>query len=674
MLARLCLSLALIAGAAHAADPAPRPFTAEVANALVRLGEPQLSPDGKWVVYTLRSADLAKDKYVTDLWRVASAGGTPQRLTLSGEVTGKPRWLPGGEALLFLAARGSDDDKKKGPQLWRLPAAGGEAERLTLVDGGVDDYAVSPDGSRAVLLLTDPKVEPEQLAGWKRKTPPPMVIDRFHFKQDREGYLDQGDGARPKHLHLLDLTSLKTTALTTGEFSERSPAWSPDGKQLAFLSNRSAERDRTQAIGLYLTDAAPAAPARLLAQITTDDDAVPAWSPDGRRLALPTGDEVKWSAYQQWRVSVFDAATGAAQAWSTGLDRGFGAHLSWTPDGAAVLGVVDDDRSNWLARVSPNGKIERLTTGQGTVRAQTQSRDGRLIVLAGGAQWPHELATVEPAGLRRITSHHDAWRAGLQMARMQEVSSTSRDGTVVNSLLSLPATASAAPRLPLMLLIHGGPNGQDAHELGGLGLMRERFVAAGYAVLQVNYRGSSGRGQAFQRAIFADWGNKEVQDLQGAVDWAVKQGFADPARLVVGGWSYGGILTDYLIASDKRFKAAVSGAGSANQISMFGSDQYAVQYEREVGAPWAKPELWMKLSYPFFKADRISTPTLFMGGEKDFNVPIAGSEQMYLALKMLGVPTQLVVYPGQFHGISLPSYQRDVEERFIAWMDRYLKP
>lgn len=204
--------------------------------------------------------------------------------------------------------------------------------------------------------------------------------------------------------------------------------------------------------------------------------------------------------------------------------------------------------------------------------------------------------------------------------------------------------------------------------------LRERLAAAGYAVLLVNYRGSSGRGQAYQRAIFGDWGHLEVQDLHAALDWAVRQGIADPARLGVGGWSYGGLLTDYLIATDTRFKAAVSGAGSGNQLAMFGSDQYAVQYEREIGLPWTQRERWLKVSYPFFKADRIKTPTLFLGGEKDFNVPIAGGEQMYQALKALGVPTQLVIYPGQFHGLSLPSYQRDWETRFIAWMDRHLKP
>ncbi len=193
-------------------------------------------------------------------------------------------------------------------------------------------------------------------------------------------------------------------------------------------------------------------------------------------------------------------------------------------------------------------------------------------------------------------------------------------------------------------------------------------------MLAVNYRGSSGRGAAFQKAIHNDWGHLEVIDLLGAVDGVVKLGVADPDRLGIGGWSYGGISTNYTIATDPRFKAAVSGAGSSLQLTMYGIDQYIVQYEHELGAPWKNPEAWMKVSYPFFHADRIKTPTLFLGGEKDFNVPIAGGEQMYQALKSLGVDTQLVIYPGQFHSLTVPSYERDRLQRYVDWFHKYLQP
>jgi len=241
-----------------------------------------------------------------------------------------------------------------------------------------------------------------------------------------------------------------------------------------------------------------------------------------------------------------------------------------------------------------------------------------------------------------------------------------------------PPSFDASKKYPTLLWIHGGPNGQDDHGLPfntyPLQLERQLFAAHGYVVLAINYRGSNGRGKQFTQSIFADWGNKEVADLLAGVDFAVASGVADPQRLGIGGWSYGGMLTDYTIAADSRFKAAVSGAGLANALALYGTDQYILQYSNELGAPWKSPEAWVKVSYPFFHADHIKTPALFMGGQSDFNVPIIGSEQMYQALRSLGVPTELVIYPEQFHLFTRPSYIHDRMQRYFAWFDTYLHP
>ena len=223
----------------------------------------------------------------------------------------------------------------------------------------------------------------------------------------------------------------------------------------------------------------------------------------------------------------------------------------------------------------------------------------------------------------------------------------------------------------MLLRIHGGPSGQDGHTFTP---ERQLFAGKGYAVLNVNYRGSNGRDTAYQQAIFANWGQKEVVDLLACVDEAVKQGVADPDRLGIGGWSYGGILTDYTIATTTRFKAAISGAGMGNPFGFYGVDMYIFQCDNELGPPWKNPENYLKLGYPFLHADKIKTPTLFMGGDKDFNVPINGGEQMYQALRSLDVPTELVIYPGQFHGFTRPSFIRDRYERYFAWYDKYLMP
>jgi dipeptidyl aminopeptidase/acylaminoacyl peptidase len=288
-----------------------------------------------------------------------------------------------------------------------------------------------------------------------------------------------------------------------------------------------------------------------------------------------------------------------------------------------------------------------------------------------------EIYAVENGELRKLTAHNDALLAELQLGAVEDIGFKSKDGAEIHGMMVKPPSYEAGKKYPTVLWIHGGPNGQDDHSiefsLYPLQFERQLLAAQGYVVLAINYRGSSGRGAEFTKSIFADWGNKEVADLLAGIDYAVQKGIADPERLGIGGWSYGGILTDYTIASDPRFKVAISGAGSANQISMYGSDQYILQYNNELGPPWKSQDLWVKLSYPFFHADRIHTPTLFMGGEKDFNVPIIGSEQMFQALRTLGVPTQLVVYPGQFHLFTRPSYQYDRLQRYLAWYEKYLK-
>jgi dipeptidyl aminopeptidase/acylaminoacyl peptidase len=284
-------------------------------------------------------------------------------------------------------------------------------------------------------------------------------------------------------------------------------------------------------------------------------------------------------------------------------------------------------------------------------------------------QLPTELYAIENGAPRRITRIQDEFLAPLKLATVKGFQSKSKDGTLVSNLLYLPPNYQPGQKLPLVLYIHGGPVAQDSYSFD---MTRQMYAAAGFAVAAVNYRGSSGRGLDYIRSIYGDWGNKEVMDVTGAADHLVQQGIADPARLGLGGWSYGGITTNYTIATDPRFKAAVSGAGSSLQLSMYGTDQYVMQYETELGAPWKNPQKWIDISYPFFKADRIKTPTLFMAAQNDFNVPVAGAEQMYMALRSLGVPTELVIYPGQFHGLSVPSYIRDRMERHIRWYNKYL--
>ncbi|HEX7019914.1 MAG TPA: S9 family peptidase, partial [Gemmatimonadaceae bacterium] len=443
-------------------------------------------------------------------------------------------------------------------------------------------------------------------------------------------------------------------------------------KAIAFVRSAMSEPGHVGEPDIYVMDARKGATPRQLTDFAGPDDGRPAWSPDGHLIAFTRGDEPKYSAYHLMKLAVVPADGSApARVVTPALDRGVSSP-KFAGDGKSVYALVADDRAEELVRIRlSDGAAVRVTDGKRVVQSFVLGNDGRVAVLTTSADRPAEVFALDGApALRQLSHQNDSLVAALRIAPTEDFASRSKDGTDVHGILVRPVGARDGEKLPLILYIHGGPNGQDGYSFS---FDRQLFAANGYAVLSVNYRGSAGRGSAYQKAIFADWGDKEVVDLLGAVDEAVRRGIADPDRLGIGGWSYGGILTDYTIATTTRFKAAISGAGSALQLTMYGVDQYIPQYDLELGTPWTNQANWLKVSYPFFHADRIKTPTLFMGGSADFNVPIVGGEQMYQALRTLGVPTELVIYPGQFHGLTVPSYRKDRYDRFLAWYDKWIR-
>ena len=655
---RVALGLALSVSAALGAQ-AKRPLRVGDMYRIKTVGGVDLSPDGKWVAYTVTTTDSAKDKTDTDVWMTTWDGTQTIHATSTPDNETSPKFSPDGRYLAFLSSRQGG----KGSQLWLLDRQGGEAARVTDLKTGIREYEWSPDGRRIALVMSDPAPDADSA----NKRPKPIVLDKLRFKSDAGGYL--GDSARA-HLYVFDVATRKSEIITPGRYEEGGPAWSPDGKYIAFESKRvEGDPDRSNNSDVFVIEARPGATARRLTSFAGPDGCPCAWSRDGSQIAFLRGADPKYSAYNQERIAVVPAAGGTAR-FATTLDRPM-TSPTFTADGKSLLFLVVDDRTRWLGKVPvAGGTVEHLTQGQRVIADYSANAEGKIAVVNGAARQPNEAFALEGASLRQLSHQNDAWLAEVELATTEDVSFKSKDGAEPHGLLVKPIGYVAGQKYPLLLRIHGGPNGQDAHSFS---FERELFAANGYAVLNVNYRGSNGRGADFQQAIFADWGNKEVIDLLAGVDGVIAMGVADPNRLGIGGWSYGGILTDYTIATTTRFKAGISGAGSALQLSMWGSDQYIYQYENEIGPPWKAQDLWIKLSYPFFHADRITTPTLFLGGDKDFNVPVIGGEQMYESLRSLGVPTQMIVYPNQHHGLSLPSFNYDRLERYVAWYDRFLK-
>jgi dipeptidyl aminopeptidase/acylaminoacyl peptidase len=640
----------------------PRPLQPSDIHRVLNVRDPQVSPDGEWIAYTLTRTDSVRDRSVTDVWMVNWAGTERVRLTSSPDSENTPRWSPDGRHLAFLSSRQEGD----GAQVWLLDRRGGEAERVTSVKGGVRSFAWSPD-SRRLALVIEQDTDTLRADTARNGRALPIVVDRYRFKVDVRGYL----GTERTNLALFDLGTRKVDSLTWTLHDDDSPAWSPDGSRIAFVRTVESEPGVPANSDIWVMEARRGATPRRLTEFPGPDAGPLSWSPDGRWIAFRQGDEPQYFLYQQYRVAVVPADGSAAPRFvSPSLDLPM-ASPEWSVDGAHIFTIVQDDRARNLARLRvSDGAVEWPLRGRHVVDAFSQSPGGRLAVLLAEADRLGEIHALDGATPRRLTVHTDSFFQLVRIVQARDFTSRSPDGTVVNGLYFPPLDAPQGSRPPLVAWIHGGPHAQDEFAFH---FDRQLLAAHGYGVLAVNYRGSSGRGFEHGKALFADWGNREVVDMEAAMDEAVRLGLADPDRLGVGGWSYGGILTNYLIASNQRYRAAFSGAGASLFMSLFGVDQYVDQYAPELGYPWENPDLYMRISYPFFRAPQIKTPTLFMVGERDHNVPAAGSEQMYMALRSVGTPTQLIIYPGQPHGIGVPSYRVDRMTRVLDWYARYLR-
>jgi dipeptidyl aminopeptidase/acylaminoacyl peptidase len=672
------LLLAILPHTTHAQKPPmqPRPITVDDLFQIREVSDPQLSPDAQSVAYTVKTLLLKEDKSEERIWSVPADGGDAIPLTAEGVSSSHPRWSPDGKYLAFLSARNEGKT-----QVWLLNRSGGEAQRLTGTPQDVDDFAWSPDSTRLVVILRD--ASEEELAeaktkdkekddddkGKKPKTRKPWVIDRLQFKTDEVGYLDR----RRAHLYVLDLATKNLTQITSGDYDDAHAAWSPDSSLIAFASNRSKpDPDRTYNTDIWVVAANNTDKGAQLTQVTTNpgDDDVPSWSPDGKLITYITQLDPRLFQYATHHVAVSPASGGAARVLTQSFDRN-ATEPRFSPDGSSIYFIADDDGTQNLCRVPVNGgQVTRTIAGRFMLYAYSIAKNGDVAAQIDMPDRPSEIYS-QPASakLTRLTKTNDAFISQLKLVQPEYMQFKSKDGTTVHGYLYKPLDYTPGKKYPTILRPHGGPVWAYYAEFTHLAQL---FAANGYAVLLPNPRGSTGYGEDFAKAIFADWGNKDYQDDMAMVDYAVAQGIADPEKLGVAGWSYGGISADFIIAQTTRFKAAISGAGEANNTSMYGHDQYQRDYETELGRPWENHALYDKLS-PFYKVTNITTPTLFMGGDIDWNVPILGGEQMYQAMKSLGRETQLVVYPGEYHEFKAPSHLKDRLERYLAWYAHYIK-
>jgi dipeptidyl aminopeptidase/acylaminoacyl peptidase len=657
----LLVALACVLAAPPLQAQTLRPLRTGDIYELRTVRDARLSPDGEWVAYAVSRLDRDKDASDTDLYMTPTGQplATPVRLTSSEKAETTPRWSPDGRYLAFLSARDGDHD-----QVWLLDRRGGEATRLTDFPSSVSDMVWSPDGTRLALVMRDPDPDGPE-SGEDPKAPKPLVITRLQFKRDGQGYLTD----RRNHVYVFDVATRTSVQVTSGPYDDSDPAWSPDGKSLAFVSNRTPDPDANTNTDIFIVDAKAGSTPR---QITTSAraESSPVFTRDGASIVYVLDGDPDDVWYDTSDLGIVSLASLESRVLTPSLDRNVGGlHLS--ADGQSAIFLLEDGGNSHVARVPlAGGAVERLVTGERDV-SHLDVSGGKMIVLESQPAYPEEVFRVDGGDLVRLTATNDASLKGIALGAVERFTTTSRDGTRVDGFLTRPAFARAGEPLPTILRIHGGPVAQYSTAFN---LEWQMLAAQGFAVVAANPRGSSGYGRDFSHAIWADWGNKDFDDVMSAVDHVVAMGVADPERLGVGGWSYGGILTNYVIIRTGRFKAAISGASEVNYLSNYGTDHYQRQWEGELGLPWRTTDLWIRLS-PFFAVEKVTTPTLILCGADDLNVPLLNSEQLYQALKRLGrVDTELVIYPGQNHGIRRPSFEQDRFDRYIAWYGKYLQP
>ncbi|HKR37929.1 MAG TPA: S9 family peptidase [Steroidobacteraceae bacterium] len=655
--AALLALLASIALVAAAAEPPRRSVTLDDMNQIKWPNEPWPSPDGKQIAYEVDGR----------IYVVPTGGGEPRGVTSAGSTASNPVWSRDGAWLYFLSDRA---DKKS--QVWKLPLTSfGEATQVTTFERGIDTLNLSPDESRLLLSF---KGTVEQKSGGhdaaQTPAPPPKpapwVITRLHFKEDAEdGYLT---GDRAEHLYIYDLKTQALRQITSGDYTESEAAWSPDGRSVVFTSNREAEPDESYKTDLWIVAADNPDRGLTVRRLTNDDwvKSQPVFSPDGRNVAYITAED---GVYGIQHVAVIAASGGAPRILTRPLDRWvnqvrFSADGQWIYFSYEQLGGVDIGR----VRVS-DGKLETVLAGQRQIATFNVARTGVIAALVQNMNDPVEVYAFTRGQPRQLSDINGAFVRSVALGSKEKVEFASADGTKVEAFVTKPPGFEAGRKYPTVLSIHGGPVGQTSY---GYDFSNQYLAAQGYVIVEPNPRGSTGRGQDFIRAIYRTWGITDYDDVIAAVDHVVKLGYADPDRLAVTGYSYGGYMTNVVITRTKRFKAAASGAGHSFIAANYGHDIYQKWYSWELGVPWENADKYARLS-PLMQAGAVQTPTLFFGGREDWNVPVLNAELFYQSLKKRGVDTELVVYPGTHHGGWSDEFERDRLVRIEQWFDKYLQ-
>jgi len=669
--------------------PGPRLITAEDLLRLRLVYDPQISPDGRRVVYSVKRIDAEKNRYYSELYVVEAEGGEPRAFTPGEHSDSSPRWSPDGRWIAFL----SDRDERS--QIWLIPTDGGEARKLTnLEEGSIRGLRWSPDGTRLAFSYRPKPAQDRKAAREERqkqhRSTPPREIRRLRYREEGVGYF----GEERWHLYVVSVPDGNLVQLTDGNFDEHEPTWSPDGTQIAFLTNRQPDPDlEPNYIDLYVIPATGGTAVGLATPAGPKSNL--GWSPDGQWLSYAGHDRPE----ERWGVSnatvwVVPAAGGEARNLTAALDRpvgdltlsdtySFGAGEVgplWAGDSRTLYVLKSDRGAVHLYRVSvEDGAIVRLTEGGTHVASLSLDRAGRraAVTLAAstdpGDVYLLDLGEESPTP-RRLTHVNRELLAEVQVAVPEEFVAPGEAGPVHGWLLK-PPDFDPTRRYPLILYVHGGPHCQYGHAF----VHEFQLLAArGYLVLYTNPRGSKGYGYAHTAAIRGDWGNADYRDLMAAVDHAIRLPWVDADRLGVAGGSYGGYMTNWIVGHTDRFRAACTQRSVVNLHSMAGTCDFTFGDREYFDAnAWDSPQDYWEHS-PLTYAANVRTPLLILHSEGDLRCPIEQADQWFTALYRLGKTVRYIRFPPEAnHGVSRdgpPDLRLARLGYILEWFDRYLQP
>jgi dipeptidyl aminopeptidase/acylaminoacyl peptidase len=690
-----------------AASPAPagRPIGADDLYRIAIVGDPQLSPDASTVAYVVTRLDKEADDYRAAIWLAPLNGGEPRPLTGAGARDTHPRWSPDGRSIAFVSNRpphlpraDADEDEKDGDakvgkkkpepkarkpptQVWIIPVDGGEARQLTNQEHGASAPCWSPDGRTIAFLAAVDAADDRDRPDRPKAVADERVIDLIRYRHDGRGFV----AGRYAHLWMIPAGGGSPKQLTFGEHDDDQPAWSPDGRLLAFVSNRSDGHEHNTVSAIYAVPAV-GGDVRPLAEIDAAFHS-PAWSPDGARLAF-LGHAGAAESGRITRVWTVPAAGGEPTCVTPEIDRAFtdegmgdlfaasDVRPAWSADGSGIFALASERGAVHLQRIdAATGEASSITAGPARVAAFSLGASS-VVFLRADAATPFEVWTCAPdgSGARPLSRHNEQFLAEVPLAPIEELLfRTSADDRDLQGWLLKPPGFDLAVKHPMIVQIHGGP-----HAMYGHAPFHEMHVMAarGYVVLFTNPRGSAGYGEAFATCTRGRWGKVDMPDIVGAVDAAVALGFVDSGRIGVTGGSYGGYLTNWIVGHTDRFRAAVTQRCVSNLHSMYGTSDIGFDFgEMEFGGtPWADANLLLRHS-PLSYVDKIETPLLILHSEDDLRCPIEQAEQLFVALKRLGKETSFVRFPKEDHNLSrtgTPSRRLARLHHLIGWFDNHL--